>query len=102
MKLKQFLLSTIVIYEFEKCFFYNRSLLVSPFAQGRCYLFVGGEGREREGGVGYGIINSLLMLQARPPLLFHNVQKDVTKQYYFLLFLHSDWFILIVNWRRDV
>ena len=65
-------------------------------------LFVGGEGREREGGVGYGIINSLLMLQARPPLLFHNVQKDVTKQYYLLLFLHSDWFILIVNWRRDI
>lgn len=62
----------------------------------------GGEESEREGGEGYGIVNSLLMLQSRPPLCFHNVQKDVTKQYYLLLSLHLDWFILIVNWRRDV
>lgn len=72
-------------------------IIVSPFAPERCHLFVGGEGREREGGEGYGIVNSLLMHQSRPPLLFHNVQKDVTKQYYLLLFLHFDWFILIVN-----
>lgn len=49
-KLKQFLLSTRVIYEFEKCFFFNRGSLLAllPRSDATC-LLEGRGGKEKEG-----------------------------------------------------